>query len=94
VDKYWTPPDFYPSAQTPRPDATTAAAASTGFSVTASLAATTTRFGQSRLDDSQPLLHRVPRQDDQVFVRLAEDDLRRREQNLAALTRVCVCVCV
>lgn len=117
VDRYWAPPEFYPSngecgygePDSPRPDATTlrgvgAAASTSGFTLTSALAATrgaggeagTWRLGgkgQGQQQQQQPLLHRVPRQDDGVFVRLAEDDLVRRERNLAALTMVGSWVC-
>lgn len=94
VDRYWSPPDFHPSAagaETPRPDATEAGGFGGGMT-SQSLAATTTwRMGATGgrgQGQQQPLLHRVPRRDDGVFVRLAEDDLARRERNLAALTMV------
>lgn len=90
VDRYWAPPDFYPSngsygyePDSPRPDA--AGSTAGGFSVTSALTATHRLTGRTQ---QQPLLHRVPRQDDGVFVRLAEDDLVKRERNLAALTMV------
>lgn len=110
MDRYWAPPDFYPSngeyighgePDSPRPDAAIlrgmGAASTGGFSLTSALTATRGAGGETgtwRLGgrqgqkQKQPLLHRVPRQDDGVFVRLAEDDLVRRERNLAALTMV------